>query len=375
MEKMLIDWDWVVEQLKGKDISSWFGNATGGKYLQEFQASFAEYCGVKYGIAVSSGSVSIYVALRACGVGAGDYVAVPAYTHIGSVAPIVLAGAKPLFIDSDKYGNLSVSDLKRAIEGKRNVRAVIAVHLLGVPCEMQEIKDVVKDCSERVFIIEDASHALGSEYRGERCGSLGDVGCFSIGGGRTKTIGTGEGGMIVVDDDDLAEKCRNIRNHGDRYTDVDYFCFNFRMSELNAAVGLSQMRRLDMLIDWQITKAEYLLAKLPSFLPVPEPPAHVKSTRYLLGCVYRWKRFSRDEFVSRLIEALSKKNIENGVPRRNVSKGQTKLISQVRFYQKFKRACPSAQSLVENSFWIDWHRYPRTEEEIDELVETIEEIS
>lgn len=371
---MLIDWDWVLEQLKGKDISGWFGNATGGTYLQKFQAEFADYCGVKNGIACSSGSASIYVALRACGVEKGDSVAVPAYTHIGSVAPIILAGAKPLFIDSDKYGNLSPSDLEMAMKGERNVRAIVTVHLLGVPCEMQEIKNVINDYPENVFVIEDASHALGSEYRGKRCGALGDIGCFSIGGGRTKTIGAGEGGMIVVDNDALAERCRNIRNHGDRYTDVDYFCFNFRMSELNAIVGLSQMSKLDMLINWQIEKAEYLLAKLPPFLSVPEPPAHVKSTRYLLGCMYKGERFSRDEFVSKLLETLNKKGIENGVPRRNVSRGQTKSIDQVRFYQKFKRACPFAQSLVANSFWIDWHRYPRTEEEIDELIEIMEEI-
>ena len=375
MEKMLIDWDWVVERLRGQDISGWFNNATGGRYLQEFQTRFAEYCGVKHGIAVSSGSASIYVALRACGVGVNDYVAVPAYTHIGTVAPIVLAGAKPVFIDSDKYGNMSPSDLGEAIKGKRNLRAVIPVHLLGVPCEMREIKEIVDDYSEGVFIIEDASHALGSEYMGKRCGSLGNIGCFSIGGGRTKTIGTGEGGMIVTDDDSLAEKCRNVRNHGDRYTDVDYLCFNFRMSELNATVGLSQIPKLDMIVDWQIKKAEYLLAKLPSFLTVPEPQAHVKSTRYLLGCVYKGERLQRDEFVARLLDTLKRKGIENGVPRRNVSKGQAKLIEEVRFYQRFKRGCSFAQSLVDHSFWIDWHRYPRTEEEIDELLKTIREIA
>lgn len=372
---MLVDWDWVVKQLKGKDISGWFGNATGGTFLQDFQTKFAEYCGVKHGVAVSSGSASIYVALRACGVDKGDYVAVPAYTHIGSVAPIVLAGAKPLFIDSDKYGNLSPSDLEKATQDKQNVKAAVCVHLLGVPCEMQRIKNVLENHTNKVYIIEDASHALGSEYKGKRCGSLGDIGCFSIGGGRTKTIGTGEGGIIVTDNDDLAEKCRNIRNHGDRYTDVDYFCFNFRMSELNAVVGLSQMRKLETLVEWQIKKAEYLLAKLQSFLSVPEPPAHVKTTRYLLGCEYKGKRLSRDEFFSRLAEALNKKGIENGVPRKNVSKGQTKLISQVKYYQKFKRVCPSAQSLMEKSIWIDWHRYPRTEEEIDQLIETMEEVA
>jgi perosamine synthetase len=373
---MLIDWDWVVKRLEGKDISGWFGNATGGQYLQEFQTRFAQYCGAKHGIAVCGGSASIYVALRACGVGPRDYVAVPAYTHIGSVAPIVLAGAKPIFVDSDRYGNMSPSDLEKAIHSKPKLKAVITVHLLGVPCEMHEIKDVLADNSDKkVFIVEDASHALGSEYKGKRCGTLGDIGCFSIGGGRTKTIGTGEGGMIVTDDDDLAERCRNIRNHGDRYTDVNYLCFNFRMSELNAIVGLSQMPKLDMLVDWQIKKAEYLMTKLPSFLTIPEPPAYVKSTRYLLGCVYKGKHFSRDEFVSRLTEALGKKGIENGVPRKNVSKGQTKLISQVRVYEKFRRDTPVAQSLVENSFWIDWHRYPRTEEEIDHLIETIKEVA
>ncbi len=373
---MSLDWNWIIQQLEGKDISGWFGNATGGKYLQEFQLRFAEYCGVKHGIAISGGSASIYVGLRACGVGPRDCVAVPAYTHIGSVAPIVLAGATPIFVDSDDYGNVSSEDLEKAICGRLNVKAVIVVHLLGVPCDMWKIRAALSNYSDRkVYVIEDASHALGSEYRGTRCGGLGDLGCFSIGGGRTKTIGTGEGGMIVTNDDDLAERCRNIRNHGDRYADIDYLCFNFRMSELNAVVGLSQMHRVDMMVDWQIKKAEYLLAKLPNFLTIPAPPDYVKSTRYLLGCEYKGKRHSRDEFVSRLTEALAKKGIENGVPRKNVSKGQTKLISQLRFYQKFKRDTPHALFLVDGSFWIDWHRYPRNEKEIDQLVETIEEVA
>lgn len=372
---MLIDWEWVVEQLKGKDISGWFGNASGGLYLQEFQREFAEYCQVKHAFAVSGGSASIFVALKACGVGPGDYVAVPAYTHVGSVAPIALAGAKPIFIDSDEFGNLSPEDLEIAINGNRNVKAVVPVHLLGVPCEMDEIREIIMRHGGETFIVEDASHALGSEYKGKRCGRLGNIGCFSIGGGRTKTIGTGEGGMVVTDDDELAERCRNIRNHGDRYTDVDYFCFNFRMSELNAVIGLSQMPKLEMMVKWQIEKAEYLLRKLPSFLTVPDPHSYVKSTRYLLGCKYSGKRYSRDEFFNSVTEALARKHIENGVPRKNIGKGQTKLISQVRYYSQWARPTPTADALVKDSIWIDWHRYPRTEEEIDQLLETIEGVA
>jgi dTDP-4-amino-4,6-dideoxygalactose transaminase len=147
------------------------------------------------------------------------------------------------------------------------------------------------------------------------------------------------------------------------------------MSELNAVVGLAQMKKLDMLVDWQIEKAGYLLNKLPSFLSVPEPPSYVKTTRYILGCMYNSNQLPRDEFFLRLTEALNKKGIENGVPRKNVSKGQTKLISQVRYYQQFKRECPFAQSLLEKSIWIDWHRYPRMQNEIDQLIETLKEVS
>jgi len=356
----------ITELLK-KDFSGWFKSNDGGPYLREFEKKFADFLGAEHAFAVSSGSAAIYTALKACEVGRGDYVAVPSYTHIGSVAPILLARGKPLFIDVDQYGNLNPEDLRKVISVLK-VKAVIVVHQLGLPCEMDQIKKI----SDGAFIIEDASHALGAEYEGMKAGVLADVGCFSIGGGRTKTIGTGEGGMIVVNDDKLAEKCKNIRNHGDRITDCDYFCFNFRMSELNSLVGLLQMDKLQFLVDWQIKNAEYLIANLPEYLKVRAPPPYVKTVHYLVGCRFSRTKagMSRDEFLKNVIE----KGYEGGVPRKNVGKGYAKLISDIRFYTRYRRNVPMSEKLRDEAVWIDWHRYPRTKDEIDELLSVFREI-
>lgn len=353
----------IIDLLKNKDISGWFKSHDGGPYLREFQKKFAALCGTKYAFGVSSGNAAIYVGLRACGVDRGDWVAVPTYTHIGSVAPIALAGAKPLFVDVDKYGNIDPRDLKRSMENKK-VKAIVVVHQLGQPCEMDEIKNIAPD----IHIVEDASHALGAEYKGEKAGSLGSAGCFSIGGGRTKTVGTGEGGMVTVNDDELAERCKNIRNHGDRSTDVSYLCFNFRMSDLNAAVGLAQIDRVPEFNNWQIENAKYITENLPDCLTVPEPPPHIKSVRYIIGCYFHPDKagMTRDQFLRQVKDT----GFEGGVPRKNIGGGYAKLISDVRFYQKYRKRhrFPMAERIRDEAVWIDYHRYPRTKGEIDELM-------
>lgn len=355
-----IDLSPIMELFQNEDISGWFKNKEGGNCLRFFQSCFAEYCGTKYAFAVSSGSAAIYVALKACDIGRGDSVIVPAYTHVGSVAPIVLAGAKPLFVDVDIHGNLDPNILEH------NAKALIAVHMLGMPCDMQKIKQ-----SFNGWIIEDASHALGSEYNGKRVGSLGDVGCFSVGGGRTKTISCGEGGMVTVNDESLAEKCKNIRNHGDRVTDVPYPCFNFRMPELNALVGLLQMPQLQTWNEWQMRNANYLMERLPAFLTVPETPPYAKTVRYIIGCIFDVKSagISRNDFLRRLTE----QKWEGGLPRKNIGGAWSKLVSDIKYYHRYsKERLPMSEKLRDESVWIDYHRYPRTKEEIDDLLKHID---
>lgn len=355
-----IDVSPVTDLLKNYDISGWFKNNDGGNMLRSFQKYFAEECGTKYAFAVSGGSAAIYVALRACGVGVGDQVIVPAYTHVGSVAPIVLAGARPRFVDVDIHGNIPEQVWRHS-----QAKALIAVHMLGMPCDIDTIRQ-----KYRGYIIEDASHALGSEYKGKRAGSLGDIAAFSIGGGRTKTIGCGEGGVVTTNNADLAERCKNIRNHGDRITDCDYICFNFRMSELNALVAFLQMPKLHERNEWQIRNAEYLMNRLPPFLTVPETPSYAKTVRYIISCKFNQNiaGISRNEFLRQLVA----NHWDGGVPRKNIGAAWGKLVSDIKFYQKYpKDSLLMSQKLRDNSVWIDWHRYPRTKVEIDELLEHV----
>lgn len=342
------------------DISGWFKNNEGGPALQELQRLFAQFCGAKYAFGVASGSAAIFTALKACGVSSRkDYVAVPSYTHIGSVAPIILAGGTPIFIEVNDYGNMNPADLACF----QDLKAVIAVHQLGLPCEMDEIKEAARGA----YIIEDASQSLGAEYKGKKAGVLGDIGCFSIGGGRTKTIGTGEGGMITTNNDKLALKCKNIRNHGDRNADAPYFCFNFRISDLNATIGLMQMDRLPFYIDWQIEKAEYLLKNLPDYLETLPIPNHMKPVRYLIKTRFSPEKagMTRTQFLNRM------KNFQIG-PRQYIGGGYTTLISDVRFYRRYSsRTFHKSEDLRDNSIWIDWHRWPRTKKEIDKLLEAL----
>lgn len=361
----------VIDLLQHHDISGWFHNNDGGPYLNEFQTMFADYCGTKHAYAISTGSASIYVALRACGIGRGDIVVVPAYTHIGTVAPVLLAGARPVFIDVDEYGNVDSEEYKRI---PPYAKATIIVHQLGVPCEIDKIKENIEATVwDKMWIIEDASHALGAEYKGKKAGNLGDIGCFSIGGGRTKTIGCGEGGMITTNNEELALKCKNLRNHGDRITDVDYMCFNFRMSELNALVGLLQMNRINFLNDYQVKNAHYLMERLPSYLKPPKIPSYMKSTHYIVGCAFNEKLagMTRDQFLSKVKEA----GCEGGIPRKNVGAGYSKLICDIKYYKRFfNKPLPKSEAIRDNAIWVDWHRFPRTELEIRRLTSCLRRI-
>lgn len=365
-------WEYkIMELFNNGDYSGWFGNNTGGPYLKQFQDKFAECCKAQYAFGVSSGSVALYAALRACNVGLGDKVAVPAYTHIGSVAPIVLAGARPYFVDTDQYGNFNPVELEDI-----KVKAIIVVHQLGNPCNMNEIR---KRMFPNTFIIEDASHALIGEYGNERVGTLGDVAAFSVGGGRTKTIGTGEGGMVVTNNEKLAKRVQNIRNHGDRNTDAPYFCFNFRMSEWNAALGCAQIDHVSKLTGYQILNSNYIIPRLPIWLKHWGYTPSSKSTRYIIGCtvdvdkdLHSTTKISN--VIDNLLEKLGKKGYYPGEPRKIISRGYKKLVSDVDYYRKWGRGFyVDSDKRIKTTLWIDYHRYPRTKEEIDKMLEDLKE--
>ena len=231
----------VVEAIKSGWISS------KGKFIEVFEQKFANYCGRKYGVATSNGTVALHLALKALKICKGDEVIVPDLTFIAVANSVIYCTAKPVFVDSHPdYWCINPEKVEEKIT--KRTKAIIPVHLYGHPCDMDAIVDLAED--RGLYVIEDAAEAHGAEYKGRKVGSFGDIGCFSFYG--NKIITTGEGGMCLTDNEELAEKMRILRDHGmnqnKRYW-FDVIGFNYRMTNLQAAIGVAQLKKLDEFIE------------------------------------------------------------------------------------------------------------------------------
>ena len=230
----------VIEAVK----SSWISSK--GRFISEFEERFAQYCGVKYGVAVSSGTTALHLALRVLGIKEGDEVIVPDLTFVATANAVRYCNAKPVFVDSDpRYWCIDPEKIEGVITKK--TKAIIPVHLYGHPCDMDSILKIAK--THNLYVVEDCAEAHGAEYKGKRVGSFGDINCFSFYG--NKMITTGEGGMCITNSKELADKMRILKNHGmnpkKRYW-YDVIGFNYRMTNLQAAIGLAQLEKLDKFI-------------------------------------------------------------------------------------------------------------------------------
>ncbi len=251
------------EWLATKDsiMSGWL---TAGPKVREFEANFAKLHQVKYAMAVTSATTALHLALVAIGVKPGDEVIVPAFTWISTANVVLYCGAKVVFVDVDRRTfNIDVKDLQSKITDR--TKAIIPVHLFGLCSDIDEIKKIVKD----IPIIEDGACAAGASYKGRPAGSLGTIGCFSF--HPRKSITTGEGGMITTNDDKLAELLSSLRNHGasiseeERHNgskpyilpDFNLLGFNYRMTDLQASVGIVQLNKLTKFIEERNKWAEY----------------------------------------------------------------------------------------------------------------------
>ncbi|MDZ7289981.1 MAG: DegT/DnrJ/EryC1/StrS family aminotransferase [candidate division KSB1 bacterium] len=226
---------------------------TMGTVTKAFEHEFAEYCGVKHAIAVSNGTAALHLAHWALGIGHGDEVICPSLTFVATANAILYCNATPVFADINSFDNLNISP--EAIRQKITpaTRCITVVHYAGYPCDMEAIKKIADE--NGLAVIEDACHAIGAEYEGKKCGTLGNIGCFSF--FSNKNLVTGEGGMLVTDNAQLAQKLRLGRSHGmttmtwDRHQghassyDVIDLGFNYRIDEMRAALGQVQLRKLE----------------------------------------------------------------------------------------------------------------------------------
>ncbi len=217
-----------------------------GRFVPLFEQNFARYTGVKYATTVSNGTVALHLALLALGIEPGDEVIVPTLTYIASVNAIAYTGAIPVFVDSlENTWQMDPDDVKRKVTAK--TRAIMAVHLYGHPCEMDALVSIAKE--HELFLIEDCAEAFGALYKGKHVGCFGDISTYSFFG--NKTITTGEGGMVVTDDETLYDrsvhyKGQGLAKHREYWHDV--VGYNYRMTNICAAIGLAQLEQADTFI-------------------------------------------------------------------------------------------------------------------------------
>ncbi|MBF0204873.1 MAG: DegT/DnrJ/EryC1/StrS family aminotransferase [Desulfamplus sp.] len=221
--------------------SGWISSE--GPFVKKFESSFAQRVGRRHGIAVSNGTAALDIAVESLGIGAGDEVIMPAFTIISCIGQIIRSGAKPVLVDSDAgTWNMDINQIEAAITSK--TKAIMVVHIFGLPVDIDPVLQLAEKYNLK--IIEDASQMHGQLYKGKPCGSFGDISTFSF--YPNKHITTGEGGMVLTDDDLLAETCQSLRNlcfQPDKRFVHERLGWNYRMTNLQAALGSAQLERLD----------------------------------------------------------------------------------------------------------------------------------
>lgn len=223
--------------------TGWISSA--GGYIEKFENAYAEYCGVKYGIAVCNGTVALHLALTSLGIGPGDEVIIPDFTMIASAFAVCYTGAIPVFVDADRNTwNIDTVKIEEKITPR--TKAIMPVHIFGNMCNMEKITGIAQ--KHNLLIVEDAAEAHGAEYAGKKAGSFSAMAAFSF--FANKNLTTGEGGMVVTNNEDLHKKARYFKNlcfplDGSRIYLHNDIGFNYRMSNLHAAIGLAQVEKAD----------------------------------------------------------------------------------------------------------------------------------
>jgi len=292
---------YVTDCLKTNWISS------RGNYIEEFEREFANYCGCKYGVSTTSGTTALHLALASLGIGSEDEVIVPTFTMISTAFAVVYTSAKPVLVDAElDTWNMDAARIEEKITG--NTKVILPVHIYGHPCDMDPVMEIAKKYN--LYVVEDAAEAHGAEYKGRKVGGIGHVNCFSF--YANKIITTGEGGIVVTNDKRIAEKARSLKDlaHSKEkrflHTDV---AFNYRMTNLQAAIGLAQFEKIDEFVGKRRAHAYLYNSLLKDIEGIGLPP----EKKWAKNVYWMYSIVIQDEFgISRdeLMEKLKEKGIE-----------------------------------------------------------------
>ncbi|QQR49672.1 DegT/DnrJ/EryC1/StrS family aminotransferase [bacterium] len=337
-----------------------------GPFVKKFEELFSARMGCEYGIAVMNGTAALEVAVRALDLEPGSQIIVPTFTIISCAIAIVRADCEPVFVDADaKTWNMDVTDLEKKITPR--TKAIMVVHIYGLPTDMDPVIELAKKYNLK--IIEDAAQAIGQTYRGQPCGSLGDISIVSF--YPNKHVTTGEGGMVMTNDEHLAERARSLRNlcfKAERRFVHDELGYNFRMTNLQAAVGLAQLEQLDLFIKKKRLIGQFYTTHLRriGYLELPlEMTAYATNIYWVFGMVLKDSvPFDAMEMMRLLAE--------RGIGTRPFFWG---LHEQPVFNQnrEVMQSCPVAERLARRGFYIP-SGLALTQEQMDRVVCAIKEI-
>lgn len=342
---------YVLEAMETGWISS------SGKFVSEFETTFANYCEVRYGIAVCNGTVALHLALEALGIGAGDEVIIPAFTMIATAAAVCYTGARPVFVDANPdTWNLDPDLVEDKVTDR--TKAILPVHIMGYPCDMNKLQGIAEKYG--LFVLEDAAEAHGALWRGRKVGSLGNLATFSF--FANKNLTTGEGGMVVTNDEGLYDRCRYLKNlafplkAAREYIHED-LGFNYRMSNLHAAIGLAQVEKADEYRSRRIhNHRQYrdMLAGIPG-IEHQFDPAYANDQQELHDTVHvHWMNAINinQERYGRSRDALMALLRENGIDSRKLFTGMHRQPALAKLGCDMSGKYPVTDRLAENGFYL-----------------------
>lgn len=321
--------------------SNWISSA--GKYISLFESRFAEVCGAKYGVSCSNGTTALHLALMVYGIGEGDEVIIPDFTMIATANAVKYTGAQPVFVDAElETWNIDVTKVEAKITGK--TKAIIPVHTYGHPCNLDAIQVLAKKYN--LIVIEDAAEAHGAEYKGRKIGSISDVTCFSF--YANKIISTGEGGMITTNNKEFYEKAIIIRDHAfseEMHFWHKYLGYNYRMTNLQAAIGLAQVENFDELVNRRIRNARYYMSVLENIpgITFPTQQDQVKNVFWMFSVLINEEsKINRDDLRYWLAE--------NGVETRTFFIPMH--LQPVYYNQQHDNEYPNAEYLCKHGMYL-----------------------
>lgn len=279
------------------------GYLTQGPKVEEFEKAVADYTGARHAVATTSATTALHLSMVALNIGPGDEVIIPSFTFPATANVVIQQGAIPMLADIElKTFNISVDSLKEKITSR--AKAIIPVHLFGLSADMDAVMRIASE--NGLFVVEDAACTLGSLYNGKHCGTIGTTGCFSF--HPRKIITTGEGGMLITNDPEIAERVRKLRQHGGvRINNRFYFTepgFNYKMSDINAAIGISQLKKINWIINRRREIAKKITKELSGIkeIVLPYEPPWARHT-YQTYVLILDNTIDRDLFIKKLSQS------------------------------------------------------------------------